>query len=159
MSQAARFDPGAWARRLAGADCEACAAPAPADDLLWLATLPSGRVRLQDDTGFRGYCILYLHRHATELHQLTRAERGQLIEDLAGLSRAIVEVCRPAKLNTACLGNLVPHLHWHLVPRYPDDGWWGRAFSDRPAAARRPLNSQDYAALAAALRDALHAGA
>lgn len=149
------FDPAEWQRRLAGADCPACAAPPEHDDPLWLATLPSGRVRLQDDGDFPGYCILYHRRHVTELHELTPPERARLIEDLSRLAQAVADCCRPAKLNYACLGNLVPHLHWHVVPRYPTDGYWGRPFSDRPTDQRRPLPPADYARLRAALQAAL----
>lgn len=149
------FDAEAWARRLAGEDCPACAALANADDSHWLATLPSGRVRLQSEADFPGYCILYFRRHVAELYQLTAAERGQLIDDLERVARAIAAGCRPAKLNYAALGNEVPHLHWHIVPRYPQDGWWGQAFSQRPSDQRRPLPPAEYERLQAALRAAL----
>ncbi|MEW6250558.1 MAG: HIT family protein [Planctomycetota bacterium] len=146
------FDGQSWARRLTGENCAACLLPAEGDDPLWVATLPSGRVRLQDDGDFRGYCILYFRRHVVELPDLTAAERGQLMEDLSRVADAIRQVCRPAKLNYACLGNEVPHLHWHIVPRYPEDGWWGRSFMVRPAEARRSLPKPEYESLRAALR-------
>ncbi len=176
------FDPAEWQRRVAGEGCPACALqltatgvlppslPNPkskienpkSSDPLWLTTLPSGLVRLQDDGSFPGYCILYYRRHVTELHELSPAERRQLMDDLARLAEAIAAVCRPAKLNYACLGNLVPHLHWHIVPRCPDDGWWGRPFTDRPEPQKRPLAPEEYArlreALRVPLRDALRAG-
>lgn len=149
------FDADEWARRLAGVDCPVCAAPAYDADPLWLATLPSGRVRLQNDGDFPGYCILYFRRHVAELFDLTPAERAQLAEDLSRIAQAVADCCRPAKLNYACLGNEVPHLHWHVVPRYPHDGWWGRAFSLRPNYQKRPQPPADYARLRTALRAAL----
>ena len=149
------FDQAAWDRRRAGEGCPVCAAPPGDADPLWLTTLPSGRVLLQNDGDFPGYCILYFRRHVTELFELTPAERGQLVEDLSRLARAIVECCRPAKLNYACLGNEVPHLHWHIVPRYPQDGWWGKAFSLRPNDQKRLQAAEDHARLRGALRAAL----
>lgn len=151
------FDPDEWARRVAGENCPACAAPPESDDPLWLATLPSGRVRLQNDGDFPGYCILYFRRHVTELLDLTPAERGRLVEDLACLAQAVKTCCRPAKLNYACLGNEVPHLHWHVVPRYPLDGWWGQSFMLRPGDQTRPQATEEYGRLRAALRAALGA--
>ena len=152
------FDQAAWNRRLAGEGCPVCAAPPESDEPLCLGTLPSGRVLLQSDGNFPGYCILYFRRHVTELFELTTVERGQLVEDLSRLARAIMECCRPAKLNYACLGNEVPHLHWHVVPRYPDDGWWGQAFSQRPGDQKRPQAGEEYARLRTALRAALGVG-
>jgi diadenosine tetraphosphate (Ap4A) HIT family hydrolase len=149
------FDADEWARRLAGENCPACAAAPEQDDPLWLATLPSGCVRLQNDGDFPGYCILYFRRHVAELFDLTPAERGQLAEDLARIAHAVAAVCRPAKLNYACLGNEVPHLHWHIVPRYPTDGWWGQSFMLRSGDRKRPQPRDDYTRLRAALRTAL----
>ena len=148
------FDANEWARRLAGENCSACALPPESDDPLWLATLPSGRVRLQNDGDFPGYCILYCRRHVAELFDLTPAERAQLMEDLARLAQAVISCCRPAKLNYACLGNEVPHLHWHVVPRYPDDGWWGQSFMLRAAGEKRVQAREDYERLREALRNA-----
>ncbi len=149
------FDAQSWAQRLTGADCAACALPEAREDPLWVATLPSGRLRLQDDGDFPGYCILYFRRHVVELPDLAAAERGQLIEDLSAAAEAIRAVCGPAKLNYACLGNEVPHLHWHIVPRYPEDGWWGRSFMLRPAEDRRRLPKSEYERVRMELRAVL----
>lgn len=147
------FDHEAWSRKLSGMDCPVCAAPCDARHPRYLLTLPSGPVLLRPDGDFPGYCILYFHRHVAEIFDLTPAERGRLIEDLDRLARAIAACRRPAKLNYACLGNEVPHLHWHVVPRYPDDGWWGRAFSQRPDSSMRPLPENEYGRLRQALLD------
>lgn len=141
------FNPDAWSRKLTGADCPVCAAPIDSTHPRRLLTLPSGPVLLRPDGDFPGYCILYFRRHVAEIHDLTPAERSQLFEDLSRLARALAACCRPAKLNYACLGNEVPHLHWHVVPRYPADGWWGRSFSLRPESETRPLPEAEYARL------------
>ncbi|MBN1513066.1 MAG: HIT family protein [Phycisphaerae bacterium] len=149
------FDAKRWSQKVAGQDCPVCAATPEAEDPLWLVTLPSGRVLLQDDADFPGYCILYFRRHVTELFELTTGEQGQLIEDIGRLARAISGTCRPAKLNYACLGNEVPHLHWHVVPRYPEDGWWGQAFLARSPAQRKILEPGKYERLRRGLRATL----
>ena len=61
------------------------------------------------------------------------------------------DVLRPHKLNLASLGNITPHLHWHVIPRFPDDPHfpnpiWGTQLRQSLAANERPL---------AALRSAL----
>ena len=114
------------------------------DHRLLLTTLPSGRVILQDDGDFPGYCVLEHRRHVTELYELGEPERNQLMRDIARVARAIGEVQKPHKLNYAILGNEVPHLHCHIVPRYPDDRWWGRPIWNRPAEQRRVLDAEEY---------------
>jgi diadenosine tetraphosphate (Ap4A) HIT family hydrolase len=70
---------------------------------------------------YQGYCLLVSRRHAAELSQLSHAERGEFLEEMASLARAMEACFRPRKLNYELLGNQVPHLHWHLFPRYDHD--------------------------------------
>lgn len=85
------------------------------------------RAYLQPSASFRGYCILVLKRHAVELDDLTPEERAALIEDIARVAHAIRAVCKPKKLNYEILGNVVPHIHVHIIPRYTTDSTWDRA--------------------------------
>lgn len=87
----------------------------------WIADLGTTVACLNDDQFFSGYTYLILKRHATELYHLTAAERGRMIEELSRVARALDMVFRPAKMNYELLGNRVPHIHWHVVPRLPDD--------------------------------------
>lgn len=66
---------------------------------------------------FRGYAILLLKRHITEPHQLPPAARRQLFDELMKAGRAVWRCFKPRKLNYACYGNAVPHVHWHIIPR------------------------------------------
>lgn len=69
---------------------------------------------------YNGYCLLVSREHATELSQLG-PNRTAFLNEMAVLAEAI-EVCfQPHKLNCELLGNLVPHLHWHIFPRSADD--------------------------------------
>lgn len=69
----------------------------------------------------RGYCVLLLKRHAREPHALPARARAGLCGELLRAARAVERAFRPWKMNYACLGNAVPHVHWHLIPRYKDD--------------------------------------
>ncbi len=69
----------------------------------------------------RGYCVLLLKRHAREPHELPSRVRAGLFRELAEAARAVEAAFRPWKMNYACLGNVVPHIHWHLIPRYESD--------------------------------------
>ena len=145
------FDPIQWEARRTGADCRFCRENAAEPPHELVTTLDSGRVLLQDDAAFRGYCVLAFHRHQVELTELDAPERTALMADLDRIARAVQAVVRPAKLNYAILGNEVPHLHAHIIPRFPDDGWWGRPIWLRPADQRRPLPAEEFTRLRAAL--------
>jgi diadenosine tetraphosphate (Ap4A) HIT family hydrolase len=108
------------------------------------------RAYLQPSANFRGYCILVLKRHAVELDDLSPAERTALIEDVARVAHAIRLVCNPTKLNYEILGNVVPHIHVHIIPRYTADPAWDRA-AWFALPDKKPLPEDEYRALAAEL--------
>jgi diadenosine tetraphosphate (Ap4A) HIT family hydrolase len=88
---------------------------------LFIADLTVSRAYLNEDQFFPGWVFVVLRRHATELYELSAAERGALIEDVSRVARALAVIYRPVKMNYELLGNQVPHVHWHLIPRLPDD--------------------------------------
>ena len=48
------------------------------------------------------------------------------------VEEAIRHVMQPDKINLAALGNMVPHIHWHVIPRYKDDAYFpGSVWSSR----------------------------
>ena len=70
--------------------------------------------------------VIFRGRHVVEPTELTAAEAAAYGSEVLRVARAIQAVMRPVKLNYDVLGNSVPHLHTHLVPRYADDprpGW------------------------------------
>jgi diadenosine tetraphosphate (Ap4A) HIT family hydrolase len=69
----------------------------------------------------RGYCVLLYKQHVREMHELSRDAQRQLFEELMAATSAIAKAFAPWKMNHACFGNQVPHLHWHIVPRYESD--------------------------------------
>jgi diadenosine tetraphosphate (Ap4A) HIT family hydrolase len=92
-----------------------------ADGPLHIAELETSRVFLHEDQFFPGYVLLVLRRHVTELYDLSVAERATLMEEVSRVAQALARVFRPVKMNYELLGNLVPHIHWHLVPRLAAD--------------------------------------
>lgn len=73
------------------------------------------------DQFFRGHCLVVLKEHRTELFHLTPAVRFVLMEEVSRLAEAVNRALGPDKINYELLGNRVPHLHWHVVPRYRSD--------------------------------------
>ncbi len=67
---------------------------------------------------FAGWCTLWLKDHCEHTDDLPRPRQLELWEDAADLARAIREVTGCRRLNYENLGNVVPHVHWHIIPRY-----------------------------------------
>jgi diadenosine tetraphosphate (Ap4A) HIT family hydrolase len=81
-----------------------------------------------------GYAyVVWNGRHVAEPTELGPEEAAGFWSDVASVARALDERYRPAKMNWFSLGNGVPHLHVHLVPRPADD-----------ARAGRPLESEAF---------------
>ena len=86
-----------------------------------VAETETGYVVVGDHQFLRGYTLLLAKRHDTELHELDEKMRLQFLADMADVAAAVFRAFKPRKLNYELLGNLEPHLHWHLIPRHADD--------------------------------------
>ncbi|TSA23354.1 MAG: HIT family protein [Betaproteobacteria bacterium] len=102
-----------------------------AADLLWQDALC--RVVWVDEPAYPGFCRVIVHAHIKEMTDLPECDRHRLMAVVFAAEVAVREVCRPDKINLASLGNLVPHLHWHVIPRWQTD----RCFPDAIWAAAR----------------------
>jgi len=79
------------------------------------------RVVLVNDAHYPGFCRVIWRAHIQEMTDLTATNRALLMDVVWQVEAAIREVMQPRKINVASLGNAVPHLHWHVIPRYTDD--------------------------------------
>ncbi len=79
------------------------------------------RVVQVNDAHYPGFCRVIWNHHAKEMTDLTATQREQLMHVVWDVEAAIREVMQPHKINVASLGNVVPHLHWHVIPRFTDD--------------------------------------
>ena len=103
--------------KLTAMGCELCN---PASELLlWQDGFC--RVTLVDDFDYPGFCRVILERHMSEMTDLSAPERARLMDTVFAAEAVLREVLAPDKINLASLGNVVPHLHWHVIPRYRDD--------------------------------------
>ena len=82
---------------------------------------PSCRVVSVDDPDYPGFVRVILGRHAREMADLERPERDALMDVVFAVEAAVREAMQPHKMNLASLGNMTPHVHWHVIPRYRDD--------------------------------------
>lgn len=106
-------------------------------DPFWIADLSVSTAFLSHNQICPGYTILvYNKAHAEELFQLEACDRQAYMEDLTKVAKAIYEAYHPHKMNYELLGNRVPHLHWHIIPRKTMDPvdlhWpiWGKDYTE-----------------------------
>ena len=90
-----------------------------------------------DDADYPGFFRVILNRHCSEMTDLPAAEREALMAAVWAVESVLRETLRPDKINLASLGNVVPHLHWHVIPRWRDDRHfpnpiWGDALRETP---------------------------
>ena len=102
------------------------------DAELRIAELDHSYVILNRDQFFPGYTLLFSKNHLTELFHLDRRVRGELMEEVSRTAKALFDVFRPDKINYELLGNMVPHMHWHLVPRFASEKVWPRPIWAEP---------------------------
>ncbi|MCL2296700.1 MAG: HIT family protein [Proteobacteria bacterium] len=96
------------------------------------------RVVLTDEP-FPGFCRVVWNAHVAEFTDLAPADRQHCMTVVAAVESALRALLTPDKVNLASLGNLTPHLHWHVIPRFADDSHfpqpvWGAR--QRPGAPR-----------------------
>jgi diadenosine tetraphosphate (Ap4A) HIT family hydrolase len=101
-------------------NCKACQGIWPREGH-FIADLGLSQAYLHDDQFFPGWTLVVLKHHATELFHLSSAERIQLMEEVSLVARSLAQVYEARKINYELLGNQLPHIHWHLIPRLTDD--------------------------------------
>ncbi len=100
--------------------CKACLGTWPRQDH-FIADLELSKVYLHDDQFFPGWTVVVFQRHATELFHLTPTERSRLIEEVNHVAKTLAEIYQARKINYELLGNQLPHIHWHVIPRLGND--------------------------------------
>lgn len=105
---------------MTGSPCKACLGLWPPKDD-FIADCGQTAAYLHDDQFFNGWTVLVLKRHATELFQLSRDERAGLIDEVASVAHHLTKEFEAVKINYELLGNQLPHIHWHVIPRLAND--------------------------------------
>ncbi len=133
--------------------CELCATPG--GTVLWrdlrCCVVPV------EEPGYPGFCRVIWNTHIREMSDLDADNRAHCMRVVFAVEQVLRAAMRPDKINLASLGNMVAHLHWHIIPRFADDPHfpqpiWG--VRQRPGvAARRGADPAELAlALAAELK-------
>lgn len=99
-------------------------------DLLWRDGVC--RVVHVDEAGYPGFYRAIWNAHVREMTDLAEAERVRFMRVVFELEAGLREQLRPDKINLASLGNVTPHLHWHVIarfhgdPHFPNPVWGAR---------------------------------
>ena len=140
-SQLDRRWPDDWDERVAGRGCPLCAALGRGDNdyVVSVFTGEFAEVNLERRTRLPGYCIVvWRHGHVAEPTDLDPRRACGYWQEVLAVGRAVRAEFDPVKVNYLTLGNTVPHLHTHVVPRYQDDPApggpieWAQIFSAAP---------------------------
>jgi diadenosine tetraphosphate (Ap4A) HIT family hydrolase len=71
-----------------------------------------------------GFTRIILNKHIAEFSDLSLDESLEISKAIYKIEKAMLKHIKPDKVNIASLGNYVPHLHIHIIPRYKDDAWF-----------------------------------
>ena len=127
MSAPAEFKPQA-----AVAGCELCSQPGGV--LLW--SHGNWRlVRVDDNPAFPAFYRVVCNHHVAEFSELLAPERRRCMDLVCAVERVLIERLAPRKINLAALGNMVPHLHWHVIARFEWDSHFPQPIWGSPQRA------------------------
>jgi diadenosine tetraphosphate (Ap4A) HIT family hydrolase len=125
--------------------CELCSNPGGA--ILWQS--PLCRVVRVDDSHYPGFCRVIWTEHVREMTDLAPEAREYLMRIVFAVESVVRTLFAPQKINLASFGNMVPHVHWHIIPRWSDDRHfpepvWGKVHRDG-IVNRPPVSSDEMA--------------
>lgn len=132
-------------------DCPFCAGDG--GEVVWHDAVL--RVILPAEAGYPGFARVVWRAHVAEMSDLPETARAHVMRAVFAVEMAQRTVMAPHKVNVASLGNMVPHVHWHVIPRYRDDAHfpgsvWSASQRDVPDAVLA-----ERAAWLPALREAI----
>jgi diadenosine tetraphosphate (Ap4A) HIT family hydrolase len=140
-----------WDELIAGTGCPLCA-PRPqfTDFHYFVRKLRVSSLYLSREQTYRGASVVvYDLGHIVRIDQLSIPKWVNLATDIWLAESAVYRALKPDHVNVESLGNQVPHLHFHVIPRYKNDGRWrGPIWTNRKEMPDRRLNDAEYAELA-----------
>ena len=139
----------------AASNCELC----DSDGGLPIARMQQFRVIRVADRDYPGFYRVIWNAHVAEFSDLSADERRACMDAVAVVEQLMRQHLRPTKVNLASLGNMVPHLHWHVIARFETDRHFpqpvwataSRPAGGEPATAQLALQALDKAIAAALL--------
>jgi diadenosine tetraphosphate (Ap4A) HIT family hydrolase len=93
------------------------------------------RVVHVEEPGYAGYFRVIWNAHVREMTDLTEGERAHCLRAVFAVEAALRERLHPEKVYLGSLGNMTPHLHWHVIARFRDDPHFPNAVWSPPLRA------------------------
>lgn len=112
------------------------------DLMIKVCDLEASTIYLFKEQTYRGRCIVAYKGHVNELYELEDKELIAYIKDVTKAANAIKKAFSPDKINYGAYSDKLPHLHFHIVPKYEDDYSWGGVFEMNPQ--KTYLGEEEY---------------
>lgn len=122
--------------------------------MIEICKLSVSTLYLLKNQSYTGRCIVALNSHKRELFNLDKDTLHLFSDDVSQAASAIQKAFNPQKINYAIYGDLVPHLHYHLVPKYENGDCWGKPFDVNPQD-NVVLSDKDYSEIIGKIKNCL----
>jgi diadenosine tetraphosphate (Ap4A) HIT family hydrolase len=132
-------------------ECIYCAKDERQDKLMIeIGPLSVSTLFLFREQTYRGRVIVALNTHEREVFHLPEETRNLLMADVALAAQAVDRAFQPGKINYGAYGDTMPHIHFHIVPKYENGEQWGTTFVMNPGQTY--LSDEEYEELIAQIR-------
>jgi Diadenosine tetraphosphate (Ap4A) hydrolase and other HIT family hydrolases len=136
-------------------NCYYCIKDSRLQDLMMeVCQLSASTLYLFNDQTYRGRCVVVYKEHKKELFEINEKDLALFVKDISNAAFAIHKVFSPDKINYAVFGDKVPHIHFHLVPKYEYGPNWGSAFEITPEE-KVILSDEEYNDIISRLKENL----
>jgi len=102
--------------------------------MIKICDLNASTLFLFKEQSYPGRCVVAYKDHVKELFDLTEAERNRFMADVCQVAAAIQKAFSPAKINYGAFSDKLPHLHFHIAPKYEGGLNYGGTFEMNPQA-------------------------
>lgn len=113
--------------------------------MIEIAPLDVSTLYLFKEQTYRGRVLVALNHHEREMFHLSDDIRNRLMADVARAAKAVDKAFSPGKINYGAYGDTMPHVHFHIVPKYEGGEQWGTTFVMNPG--KTYLSDAEYAEL------------
>lgn len=113
------------------------------DLMLEICELNVSTLYLFKEQTYKGRCVVAYKEHINELYELDEKQIELFIKDVAKVAAAIKKAFSPNKINYGAYSDKLPHLHFHVVPKYEEGHTWGSTFEMMPTE-KTILSDDEY---------------
>ncbi len=125
------------------------------DLMIEICELDASIVYLFKEQTYKGRSVVaYKKEHKNEIFELSEEELIQYTKDVAKVAKAVKRAFNPGKINYGAYGDKMPHIHFHIVPKYEDKPKWGSTFDMQPDE-KVYLTEEEYAEVISKIKENL----